>query len=56
LSLPFIAVGKWLSGQWSKHNTFIVFLVALIDLPFQIFVELLEQWRYFVKEKKEEIH
>jgi hypothetical protein len=55
-SLPFIQVGKWLSGQWTKYNTVLVFLTTLIDLPFQVLIEFLEQWRYFVKEKKEEIH
>lgn len=55
-SLPFIRLGKWLSGQWSKYNTVIVLLTALIDMPFQVFTEFLEQWRYFLKEKKEEIH
>jgi len=27
----------------------------LIDMPFLVFVEFIEQWRYFLKEKKEEI-
>ena len=55
LSLPFIQLGKWLSNQWSRYNIIIVMTVALVDLPFQVFIEFLEQWRYFVKEKKEEI-
>jgi hypothetical protein len=55
-SLPFIQVGKYLSGQWTKYNTVLVFLTTLIDLPFQVLIEFLEQWRYFIKEKKEEIH
>ena len=57
-SLPFIRLGKWLSGQWERTNVVLVLLMitALIDLPFQVFVEFLEQWRYFIKEKKEEIH
>jgi polyferredoxin len=55
-SLPFIQVGKWLSGQWTKYNSVLVFLTTLIDLPFQVLIEFLEQWRYFIKEKKEEIH
>lgn len=54
-SLPFIQLGKWMSSQWAKYNVVIVMMVALVDLPFQIFIEFLEQWRYFVKEKKEEI-
>ena len=55
-SLPFIQLGKWLSYQWIRYSAIIVLITVLIDLPFQIFVEFLEQWRYFVKEKKEEIH
>lgn len=55
-SLPFIRMGKWLSNQWARYNIIMVFLTFLIDMPFQIFVEFLEQWRRFIKEKKEEIH
>ena len=55
-SLPFIRLGRWLSGQWAKYNIVMVIFIALIDLPFQVFIEFLEQWRYFVIEKKKEIH
>lgn len=55
-SLPFIRMGKWLSGQLAKYNIVIVLITALIDMPFQLFTEFLEHWRFFLKEKKEEIH
>jgi len=55
-SLPIIRVGKWLSAQWARYNIIIILINFLIDLPFQSFVEFLEQWRTFLKEKKEEIH
>ncbi|MFH1509561.1 MAG: hypothetical protein ABID67_00210 [Candidatus Nealsonbacteria bacterium] len=55
-SLPIIRVGKWLSGQWTRYNIVVILLNFLIDMPFQKFVEFLEQWREFLKEKKEEIH
>lgn len=55
-SLPVIRVGKWLSERWEKYNIVSVLFSALIDMPFQTFVEFVEQWRYFLKEKKEEIH
>jgi len=55
-SLPIIQVGKWLSAQWTKYNALVVLFNSLIDMPFQIFVEFLEQWRSFLKEKKEKIH
>jgi hypothetical protein len=55
-SLPVIRVGKWLSNQWSRYNVIIILINFLIDMPFQRFIEFLEQWRAFLKEKKEEIH
>jgi hypothetical protein len=55
-SLPVIRVGKWLSAQWARYNVIIILINFLIDMPFQSFVEFLEQWRAFLKEKKEEIH
>lgn len=55
-SLPFIQLGKWMSGQWARYNVILVLLLTLIDYPFQIFIEFVEQWRTFIKERKEEIH
>lgn len=55
-SLPYIHLGKLLSSEWEKHNFLITMINSLIDIPFQVFVEFLEQWRDFLKEKKEEIH
>lgn len=55
-SLPIIQVGKWLSNQWRKYNAIAVLFNSLLDMPFQVFVEFLEQWRSFLKEKKEKIH
>ncbi len=55
-TLPFIAVGRWLSRQVARYNILVVLLNFLIEIPFQIFVEFLEHWRSFLKEKKEEVH
>ena len=54
--MPLVGLGRWLSNKWKKYNAITAFFNALIDMPFTIFVEFLEQWRYFLKEKKEEIH
>lgn len=54
-SLPFIQVGKWLSGVLSRYNL-TIFIDLLIEMPLQVFVEFLEQWRYFLREKREKIH
>ncbi len=55
LSLPIAGTGRWLSNKWKRYNAISAFFNALIDMPFSIFVEFLEQWRSFIKEKKEEI-
>jgi hypothetical protein len=55
-SLPMIQVGRWLSGQLVRYNVLVLMLNFLIEVPFQIFVEFLDQWRTFLREKKEEIH
>jgi len=54
-SLPVAATGRWLSNKWKKYNAIAVFFNTLIDVPFAIFVEFIEVWRFFLKDKKEEI-
>ncbi len=55
-AIPVIQLGKWLTNKWKRYNIIAVFFSALIDMPFTIFVEFIEQWRYFLKEKKEKLH
>ncbi len=55
LLLPITGIGQWLSNTWKQYNAIATFFNALIDMPFSVFVEFLERWRYFIKEKKEEI-
>ena len=54
--LPIVYFGRWLASKWQRYNIVAIFLVILVDSPFFFFVEFLEQWRYFMKEKKEGIH
>jgi len=54
-ALPLIRMGKWLSRQWARFNILVVIFNLILEVPFQIFVEFLENWHRFLKEKKEEI-
>jgi len=54
-AVPVIQLGNWLTAHWKRYNIIAAFFSALIDMPFLVFVEFLEQWRYFLKEKKEKI-
>ncbi len=55
-AVPIIQLGKWLTNRWKKYNIVSIVFSALIDMPFLSFVRFLEQWRYFLKEKKEKIY
>jgi len=51
-SLPVAKLGKWLSEKWKEYNLVSVFFTALIDMPFLGFIQLIESWSAFLKEKK----
>ncbi len=53
--LPVQGLGRWLSNKWKRYNFITSFFNALIDMPFSAFVEFIEKWRYFIKERKEDI-
>lgn len=54
--LPVIEVGRWFSRQLVRYNAIVFVFNFLIETPIQVFVEFFEQWRTFLREKKEEIH
>jgi hypothetical protein len=53
--LPVQGLGKWISTKWKKYNAVAAILNAIVDMPFSVFVEFLEKWRYFIKERKEDM-
>ena len=53
--LPGQGLGRWISNKWKRYNALAALFNALIDMPFSAFVEFLEKWRNFIKERKEEI-
>jgi len=54
LSLPVIRMGRKLSQGVSKINLFVFILDFIIESPFKLLVEFLEQWLAYVREKREE--
>lgn len=54
-SMPIIQVGKWLSTELSNINIFVFILDFIIEAPFKTFVEIFEEWIYYVKEEKDKI-
>ncbi|NQV13555.1 MAG: hypothetical protein HQ530_04630 [Parcubacteria group bacterium] len=54
-TLPILRAGRWISQEFTKINVFVFIFDFIIEAPFKILVELIEQWFSFVREKKEEI-
>ncbi len=55
LFLPVVGTGRWFSKKWRRYNAIVVLFNALIDMPFSAFIEFLERWRYFIKDRKEDM-
>ncbi|MSR85405.1 hypothetical protein EXS71_03160 [Candidatus Uhrbacteria bacterium] len=54
-SLPILRAGQWLSLSISRINIFIFLFDFIIETPFKIFLNILEEWFAFLKEKKDEL-
>lgn len=54
ISLPFATFGQWSSIKFSKINIIAFFFDFIIEAPFKIFIEVLEDLFSFWREKKEE--
>ncbi len=54
-SIPLAKIGSWLSSKWKEFNFVSVFFSTLVDTPFSSFIELLEEWRNYIKDKQAEI-
>lgn len=54
-SMPILQVGQWLSVKMSSINVFVYVLDFIIEAPFKTFVDIFEEWIYYIKEEKEKI-
>jgi len=55
LFLPFIRVGQWISVQIASLNLLTFIFDFIIEAPLKAFLEVVEEWVHFVRNKKEEI-
>ncbi len=53
--MPVLSLGKFFSSEIAKLNFFIFIFDFLIEAPFKLVFEIVEEWISFVKKKKEEI-
>ncbi len=55
LSLPILRAGQWLSVSISRINIFLFIFDFIIETPYKIFLEVLEEWLAYLKEKRDEL-
>jgi hypothetical protein len=53
--LPMISIGKFLSNEIGRFNVLIVIFDFILDAPFKLVIEIVEEWISFVRARKEEI-
>ncbi len=54
-TIPIVGFGKFLSGELSRFNILVLLFNLFFEAPFQSFVQFIEEWRRFIREKKEEL-
>lgn len=53
--LPIVSVGKFLSNEVARFNVLILVFDFLIEAPFKMIIDIIEEWVKFVRGKREEI-
>ncbi|MFA6099219.1 MAG: hypothetical protein WCV50_06815 [Patescibacteria group bacterium] len=53
-TLPVVRVGRWIAGKTSKVNVFMFVMDFIIEAPFKVLIETIEDWIAFQRQKKEE--
>jgi len=56
ISLPIAEIGSWIASKWKEYNIVSVFFNVIIETPFVSFLDFIENWRQFLKERKADIH
>ena len=55
LFLPVLSVGKFLSREVAKLNILMLVFDLLIEAPYKLIVEIVEEWVKFVRARRDEI-
>jgi hypothetical protein len=55
-SLPILEAGRWLSDKLNKINFFVIFFDFIIEAPFKVLIQGIDEWVGYVREKKEDIY
>ena len=54
-TLPVLRAGRWIARKTSKVNIFMYIMDFIIEAPFKVLLETIEDWLAFQRQKKEEL-
>lgn len=55
VSLPILEFGRWLTQHINQINIALFFMDRILEAPFKILIDVVEEWFTFVKDRREEI-
>ena len=50
---PIVLAGRWLSGKAAKLNVFVFLFDFIIEAPFKVVVEVIEDWTRYARERRD---
>lgn len=50
---PIVLAGRWLSGKAAKLNIFVFLFDFIIEAPFKVVVEVIEDWTRYARERRD---
>jgi hypothetical protein len=55
LSLPILEFGRWLTEHLSQVNVALFLMDRILEAPFKLLIDVIEEWFAFVRDRREEI-
>ena len=56
ISVPIANIGSYFAAKWKEYNIVAIFFTFVIETPFAIILDFIENWSQFLKERRAELH
>lgn len=55
-SVPIAKVGSFFAAKWKEYNIIAILFTFLIETPFVVIVDFIENWSQYLKDRRAELH
>jgi hypothetical protein len=56
ISVPVANIGSFFAAKWKEYNIVAIFFTFIIETPFAIILDFIENWSQYLKERRAELH